>query len=982
MSPLSIVSLATPLYAIHTDLASIYKIYGNGIFLNVLFDDDTGEQNSAQKKKGNRVPVGFAKEQVAHMVETFYNKLFEFQQERVYLQQKRQKEIKGHIFTLVAFIILISLCMGGAGIALGIKGIGKKGEKGRLDFIVWSLLVIVSLILFIIMGVSTFNYASTKTNMKYNTNLKSLPSPLNALMQNLFGKAISDDRGDKPITFENTLLNYFVCQAKGCDPKQATDPSGKYYTHYMTIGLIGWILVRKNLLGDLKLWDRVRKDTLFRFEAKDPYDKFSLWRVFSVGFAPDPGFHPSRVLRAIQQLDPVYQSNALRTSIKRIAEFMHRDNDKEQLNENVIVGKTLQDKFAGVLGVPLVYSTSFVVHKSSLSQAMIDNTITNRMDCVIKAIKSPEYVAAFFQDGNAYFFKTMPLFVYIGKKDDSVGCVIKATIGAKCFIGLGMYNAQHLPEAVTKSIEVVSTFMKDPPIDSFAIQNFDTETRTIKYLTYTPASGLKSVIDVWGIIKGAHVDMKYHTETYQESPTAFVVMDSLKFVGEYAFRVTGATGTYIDIGRKFYIRTCIRLFEDIDPNLSVKIDDRFVTDVVDAFVMQPGGRTRKVIEKDIMSILIDAQAGVTPIVSSQKVSLKYIDLSRFSEKLMNLTEKKFLTGLLKDYMNAYAAAVGLNALQRYNPSDADDDNTKPIAVDIRSNEIDYKEDLLRLTFIWLLVGTILACVALVLWKWDIFSAKFQGEISWTAILDNTITVIVVGVLLRAGMLLAFIWAYKVRIRVTGDFEKKHCADKAAQVLKSSVDVYNCLFGDSIARGDTRIFSENTPKLNLSAENIINVFDKLEHNIYASPDRKIDISGINIKKLWIASINLLEGLEGCNDLLQGFNQPTPFPTFEISIWLIVTLVSIAVIIALWFYMRPGQSLQNIKLYRRMVAEGRTFKVDTHVPLTNEKTNTIIRYSSLITMPIFIVGFCVILIQSTNQLQQSLYANITPMIPVPP
>jgi hypothetical protein len=650
---------------------------------------------------------------------------------------------------------------------------------------------------------------------------------------------------------------------------------------------------------------------------------------------------------------------------------MHRDNDKEQLNENVIVGKTLKDKFVDVLGVPLLYSTSFIVHRSSLSQAIIDVSITNRMDCLIKATKTPEYVAAFFQDGKAYFYKTMPMFVYIAKKDDSVGCVIKATIGAKCFVGLGMYNATDLPETIKTSANVLQrSLTKEPGVDSFAVDKTDRESGT-QYLVYSPKPGLKNVLDVWGIIRGASADMRndVNYKDYQNSTVAFVVLDSLRFVGEYASQVNGDVGTYIDIGRKFYIRTCVSLFEDIDPNLSVKIDARFVSDLIDAFLMQPGGRARKAIEKDIMSILNDAQASVTRIVSSQKVSMKYIDLSRFSEKLMNLTEKQFLTGLLQDYTDAYAAALGLNNLQR--------------ATNIRNHEIDYKENFLLYLFIWLLIGVVLTCVALVLTFWDdIFASGELKNIDWNTLIDNTWSVIIFGLVLRSGLVLTYIWAYKLRVRINGEFENKVCADKAAQVIKSSVDIYNCLFVNSISRGDTRIFSENSSKLNLSTENIINVYDKLEQNIYASPDRKIDVSGLNIKKLWIATINLLEGLEGCNDLLQGFNQPTPFPYFEISLWILVILISIGVVIALWFYMRPVRSLENIRIYRRIIAEGKTVNIDNSIPLSDKKTNTIIHYASYITMPIFTVVLCIMLISSTNSLGQSLYSNITPAIPVPP
>jgi uncharacterized BrkB/YihY/UPF0761 family membrane protein len=958
MPPISIVSLATPLYAIYTELTSLYKIYGNSIFLNVIFDYDD------QVKKPNK-PLGFAKEQVAHMVETIYDKLLEFEQERIDLKQKYQREVRSSLLSLIAFIIIISLCFGGAAVALLIKFIknDKVSEGWKLEYLVWLLVVLVTLGIFISLGVSSFRYTCIKAKMKYASDFGGYPSPLNTLMQNLMGRAVTEELADENITIENTLLPYFYCHAKDCKPNRDQ-------TNYMTIGLLGWYLVRKNRLTDLKLWNLVQKDTVARFDAKEPYEMVSLWRMFSPHFEPNAGFHPIRLLRAIQQLDPAFQSNSLRTSVKRIAEFMHRDNDKEMLNENVIVGKTLQEKFVDVLGVPLLYSSSFVVHRKSLSQAFIDHTIANRMDCIIKAIKNPQYVAAYWGEGKAYFFKTMPIFCFIDKKDEGVGCVIKASIGSKCLVGLGMYNETTLPEVLVKNANVLqNSLLKDPPIDSFAIDKSD-KTHGTRYNVWSPVPGLKNVIDVWGILRGASADMKNDVtvKDLQNNTVAFIVLDSLKFVGEYSYRVTGAVGTYIEIGRKYYIRTCVSLFEDIDPNLSIKIDERFVSDLVNAFLMQPGGRARKAIEKDIMSILQDAKENVTPMVSSQRVSLKYIDLSRFSEKLMNLTEKQFLTSLLRDYMNTYAAAVGLNRLQR--------------ATDIRKHDIDYKENTLLTVFVWLLICIILICVALTFTFWKDLAPKFQGVIDWNAILDNTWTVIISGIVLRSALMLTFIWVYKNRTRITGDFEKKVCADKAAQVIESSIDIYNCLFINSISTGDTRIFSENTPKLNLSAENIINVFDKLEQNIYASPDRKIDISGVNIKKLWIATINLLEGVEGCNDLLQGFNQPAPFPLFEVSLWILVIIVSLVVIIALYYYIRPEKNLQNIKLYKRMLAEGKTINIDTHIPLSDAKTNTILRYSAHITLPIFIIGFCVLLVSSTNSLQQSLYSNITPMIPVPP
>jgi hypothetical protein len=628
--------------------------------------------------------------------------------------------------------------------------------------------------------------------------------------------------------------------------------------------------------------------------------------------------------------------------------------------------------------MPLVYTEAIIVHVDWLAEGHIDISVTNRMDCIIKAVNSPHYVAASWQDGKAYFFKKMPRFCYIGKTDDTVGCVIKARVGVKCFVGLAMYNTRNPSILDTSNARELYKIMnlKDPLVDTFARE----ESLHSGFATWV--ARMNNSIDVWGIIRGADADMGGLHMSILQSAEAFVVLDSLKLVGEYAQQMTGATGTYIDVSRRFYTRASMSVFEYIDPNLTVKVDRKFVTDVVSRFQMQPGGQTRTTIEKDILSILTDAREAVGKIVSPQKISLKYIDLSRFSEKLMNLTEKAFMTGLLRDYMTTYSTSLGLHALQR--------------ASDIRKHEVDWKEQSLLWLFIYLIIAIVLSSVALTLGFWDDIKKKFipdpvndptggqcrpNQKIDWKSIVDSWMTVLIVGAILRSAMMLTFIWVMKVRVRTFGDFEKKVCGDRAAQVMKSTIDVYNILFIQNISTGDKRIFSENSSTLNLSSQNIINVYDTLERRLYVSPDRRIDISNVNIKQLWVATINLLEGMDGCNDLITGFNMPTPFPMFEISLWVIVIIVSIAVIIGLFIYIPPGRSLDSIKLFRRMLAEGKTLQYEYRDPVSDANVDSLIRLSTLISMPIFIIGFCVLIVMSSKQLNNSLYANVTPMIPLP-
>lgn len=1024
MPPISIVSLATPLYAIYTELATLYGIYGNEVFLNVLFQIDP---TAKEESNLGGIPPGFAKEQVERLVETIYDKLFEFQHEIMELKQKYAQIVRGNIFSIICFIILIVLFLGGAAVILILKGLKGKtkddaeaapdcvepgqgqgqgqGQSGggigdiRFDYIIWGFLALITMCWLILMAVMYMKYLNHKAKVTYVTNLDTFPQAINIMISNLFGRSLEEyiSTGAKTVmTYENAVLPYFQCNAIGCTKGQTNQQiiaSIQNNSHYMTIGLLGWILVRKNKLTDLDLWTRVRRWTLERFQiATKGYDKFTVWRIFSQQFSAGTEFHPKIVLRAIQQLDPTYQSNALQTSIKRIAEFMHRDNDKEKLNENVVVAQTLQKKLAGILGTPLIYTQSIAVHTKWLEQGFHDISVTNRMDCIIKAVKNPQYVAAFWQDGKAYFFRKMPRFCYTGRTDDTLGCVIKAGIGIKCFVGLAMYNTMNpsilSPANQNELYKIVNN--KDPPVNSFVRE----ETLHGGFTTWLPR--LNNTIDVWGILKGADDDLGALKAPALQDAKAFVVMDSLKLVGEYSQRMTGATGTYIDVARRFYTRACMSLFEYIDPNLTVKIDNKFVSDMVSSFQMQPGGRTRAAIETDILSIMSNAREAVRKLESPHTISLKYIDLSRFSEKLMNLSEKAFMTGLLQDYMISYSTAHGLYILQR--------------GSDIRKYEINWKEQSLLWLFIYLIVCIILSSTALAIMFSDKLKSKYllnkdgtsnydgvlnqnqnqqptktchpKIKLDWKSIADSWLTVLIVGVILRSALLLTFIWVTKVRVRIMGDFDIKVCGDRARQVMKSTVDIYNCLFVNNIAAGDKRIFSENSPLLNLSSENIINVYDKLERKLYVSSDRQIDVSNVNLKQLYVATINLLEGMEGCNDLIQGFNMPKPFPMFEISLWAIVIIISIAIIIALWMYIPPGKSLENIRLFRRMLAEGKTLQYQYKDPVSDVNVESLIRLSTLISMPIFIIGFCVLIVMSTKQLNNSLYSSVTPMIPLPP
>lgn len=267
--------------------------------------------------------------------------------------------------------------------------------------------------------------------------------------------------------------------------------------------------------------------------------------------------------------------------------------------------------------------------------------------------------------------------------------------------------------------------------------------------------------------------------------------------------------------------------------------------------------------------------------------------------------------------------------------------------------------------------------------------SFIGTIDFLnkASLQSLIKYTIVWSILIMASTVSYVNAFRYKEIHTFNYETM--IKNADILVDNSYEVYNYVIREvsfsSIFQGK-KIPPALATKINASLGSsieLIYIADTIKKYNYTFDEKEfINPKYFNINKLKLSLENMVESFDKCNMLLFGNNVDIPFPSYEISIYLVTIVLIVIFIVFLVLYIEPLKKLREIKRFKKILSNYKYKNLiasELKAPDLNN-TESIRDISDIFKYFILLVGiiafvflFSAELFRSSNVLLSSLYGS---------
>ncbi len=682
---------------------------------------------------------------------------------------------------------------------------------------------------------------------------------------------------------------------------------------------------------------------------------------------------PDMMKRDIEALDLIGQAKRLSDAVSYFQDLLaiSSSTDATSLPQSQI--DAIVQAVKTLLITEGVFASEFRVSRDALAAiAPAQRRFANAHECHLEAMRNPKYHASYYSsdDGNSILFddaalSQVPLIYVHGSNNDTL--FVKPVAAA-------------LHVSTLQPVRIDARFVSTPKTSATLDVN-----EMCKFSSALGCEGSHYVSTT-----GAPGDPLPYWEYLESTPikTATLASRSMQLdtIRTPCTTIVQHNEDSLILQHKNLFLTGIsKILDKYDPHglmtWPIALQERLATDV--------GMENPKYAEQTRQYVL-DILREVPDFVKRQRTtailsnSTAYVSEPKLAMKLASLSQRQYVDEFFTNSYEVFATCAGLRAL-----ADLYDYQTEVIRINTRVRDA---------CFLLILIEGFLVIAIYLLYKLPKFQQDVTGKQKEMCevmskdqvkhlprthvIADYTIWALVIAgiVVVLALMARTTTDRYTAVAEYNLDIMKRN----ATVMLEASDTLYTHML-DTL--GGVGGVSDSAVLLSAltSADRMYSLDPVIANANLFSNTITINTEKIDMNLCRSKLIDIVESYQRCNTLLFGQNMQLPFPVFELFMYLFVVIMLIVLLVGVFIYLKPLQTLNNTRywiqvrddLRRGVLVDandlGFANSKDGLIDDANHQLDLVIKFITILIIPCIVILFAMEMTRNTSQLTNSLYGS---------
>lgn len=960
---LSIVPLVSPLYAIHQVMEDLHVKYENRVFLeSLIMYGLSGDQVNYNLPAASATP-----QVVADAVVSIFDEYVDFHNTRVNINKKKNGEIglaKSYYTAFVLMALIVMILVGLFGV-MSIRGIFPKGtgddkhrnfdntQINQLSFWIATCFIVLLVGIYVMTIGGMFLSRSTKISNTFNntsfviddtnTTQLSYDESLGNLIKNLNPRTMVEN----PMSM-NGVTQVLTYNDLELENDETTGFKAVIYAH---------VQFAKGAISQeaYKIILRKVQATLTSSPTLTP---LSILFTGSIGSA-NPGtpaleaavsWHPDRLRKSILKLDVYGQVSKLSDSIAYFNKLLNKEYNVSGSPQGLSDEQTslIKDNITELFHYPIATSSNLTYYDAPGGYVTLQGETTSNA-AISACVQYPNIIASSFgMSNNLPNIKVFDDLSVAGGNAVKLQYVTGVTT-SNLFVMKGIPNV---------SYQIVSGYTDishSPSLSNYArtskaglIQN-----NNLCLMSSSNMCVTRFQIDGSNMPYSTHLGVSKCIDPLPPSPYLTAQISAANLVrqenGDISF------GEVIMKYKPYYVGVIIGVLQGVD--VKGVFDINSIKDEIVARCQ--AFSTDELYNRNVRDVLgeVDLYLKNAKQRQAQRASqssgkdadekAKYVDVADFAKRISEWSEVQFFEEYIGHCANVAGCSSGLWNIYKY--YDITDDILKRTKTILNTCSL----AIITLLIVWVLY--VLLKDGLWPWQakcqqvWDTTSlgplyemrhepvkdpneaVKYkcfpkQGEKklekkAWDDVKkeekDTSFELLVnyfmskILIVCGIALVLVFINAYKNRIDAITTYNKRIMDKNASTVVLGSKELLGYLYS-SIEKSSLVTITNNWR----IDTNLPDAYERLRDNVILADDLKIDATRLDVTFLHGKMIECIEAYNKGNALTMGLNTNIPFPTYEVTIYVVILCITLVVVGIIFMQLRPDMAMESVKFYSRL------------------------------------------------------------------
>jgi len=694
---------------------------------------------------------------------------------------------------------------------------------------------------------------------------------------------------------------------------------------------------------------------------------------------------PVRMLRSVQQIDPIGQLNRINDTIT----YFNGIIKKNYNTANVLTEETKQiiiDRIISIFQHAGALTTQFVAH-NSVDRYSIKEQVESASDCQQKCMANPATGLSYYdsQSKMCYLIDAQNAqktpFIFAGENSLNTNEVYVKPVGYDIYIASGKTQFPDLPNLasetyktnVTDSVLAVNQIGKIDAMNSNNISN-----------TSEVYESIENPANYASIFEGSTLSDALQAQNSRHLIAMKADSDSI------LHNIVSKNANFLNENRKNYLDTIVKELNKYDPSSTFQMDALTIEKILTGIFAgenkvidqnQKGTITDILNEVPLRRVVLQdrkANMGIKTGLEDNTNIHQYISVEEFSMNMTKMSQENFVYKFLFHAYELFSTSQGLYKLYKF--------------YDVSKKVTQKTALILTLLFICIMICSLILLIynismELLQEQMQKFSEKKRelerSDDGKSTTRTGEFAEILIRFLLKwfsivciITVILVMLWAYKTRLQKLHDYNYSVLERNAVIVRDNSRQIFQIII-DNIRAGKFLPYSGN-PSTDLVT---IHSYDDVLLSLTIDPDLPVAIEGVDMYDLHKKLYEAIEAFNKCNALFLGNNVDMPFPTYEVTIYATILAMMLIILAVIYFQLKPIQVFDNIKRWNRMKIE-----MDNNIypstpdavfckekGITGPTADLVVKVVTLALVPIATILFATNMLSGANNLSSALYGS---------